>query len=416
MAKFGTITSDFPGSTAPSGFNPYGTWSVSGNKARFPITGSNYAGFVYYGQDLTASYVMMRVEPAAQGYTEMAIYVGGTYRARIQKVDGSSNINFRVGASGGGTNVTYNSTTMAWWQIREASGTTYLETSPDGTAGSWTTRVSATNSGALTSCDCDFGAGGGSATYESAFSKFNMIPSPSGTDITHTKPTVDARASSSVALGGITLTHTSPTADARAASTVGNAVVLGHTSPTATATAAAAAALGGLTLTHTSPTVTATASGPTAEVGSGTSLTHTKPTADVTASAGVSSSLALACVVTATAVAAGATVPGTLALTPSSPSVQARAGAGISFVVALTHTRPTATATIGQTLLRLQPVTHSRPTVDARAAAGVTQGALVLTLQGRPTIRGWEGEEPMVAWFGHEPITQYTTEEVSLAD
>lgn len=173
MAKWDTITSDFPGTSLPANFYGYGIYTVSGNKVRYSITGSNYAGLIHYGQDLTGSYVLSRVEPGATGYASLIISTGGTIRGRIYTPSGvGGNIEFRVNATTLLT-VAYNATTHAWWRIREASGTLYLDTN-DGTG--WTNRASAVHGVTLTSCDMEYEAGGGSATSEAAFSKFNLPP------------------------------------------------------------------------------------------------------------------------------------------------------------------------------------------------------------------------------------------------
>jgi hypothetical protein len=416
MAKWSTIQTDFPGSSMPSGFNGYGIWSVSGNQLRFTVNGSNYAGAVYYGQDLTASYVMAKVgRGTSNSYVEMAIYVGGTYRAYIRANDGANTISFRVGGTVLAT-ITYSATDHAWWRIREAGGTTYCETSPDGTDGSWTVRGSAANSGSLTSCDCDLGGGGGTTGTFATFEKFNMVPAASGTDITHTKPTAVGTASSSVALGALALTHTSPSVASTAAAPVAQALALAHSSPSGVATASSSVALGGLTLTHTSPSVVARVSGDTAEAGGGTAITHTKPTLDAQVGSAVQLATALThSSPTATGVVAGAPLPVSLSVLLGSPTIEARASSTFGTVVALTHSRPTATATAGQTLVRLQPITHTRPAATLQVAvASIVQGALVLTLQAHKVMRAWDGEEPLRAWAGEAPIAQFETEEVSL--
>lgn len=177
MAKWATITTDFPGATIPAGWNPYGSYSVSGNKLRYPINGSNYAGSIYYSQDLIASEVIVRAEPGATGYCELMMSDGANARGRIQFFDGDLNLTINASTS----TITYNATTHAWWRVREAGGTTYLDTSSDGLT--WTNRKSGANGANLNNCNAELNAGGGSGSSQAAFSKFNLAPAPSGTNV-----------------------------------------------------------------------------------------------------------------------------------------------------------------------------------------------------------------------------------------
>lgn len=184
MVKWHTITDDFPGTALGAQWSGRGTRSVSGNKLRFPITGSNYGGASDYAEDLTDSYIMARVERGLTGYAGIAIYTGNgaTMQLRIQ-VNGS-NLEMRVAATTVAT-IAYDATAHAWMRIREAAGTSYLETSPDGLT--WTVRHSAANPADLTICDADiFGGGGAADGGEATISKFNLVPASSGAAVTGT--------------------------------------------------------------------------------------------------------------------------------------------------------------------------------------------------------------------------------------
>lgn len=178
MAKWGAYSTNFPGSgtTLPSGWYGYGTRSISGNKLRYPITGSNYAGATRYGDDLLDSYVFCRVEPGATGYANIDLYDGGTIRLQMAwnggtftcKINGSTVVS-----------PTYNATDHAWWRIREASGTVYFDAAPDGST--WTNLGSGATPVGMDTADCDLNAGGGSATSEAAFSSFNIAGAAAAT-------------------------------------------------------------------------------------------------------------------------------------------------------------------------------------------------------------------------------------------
>lgn len=171
MAKWGAYSTDFPNSTAPLGWTGYGTRTFSDNKLHVPITGSNYGGLTRYGDDLLASAVYVKVEPGTSGQGGIDFYDGGTVRIQMY-VSGTS----FVGRIGGSTvfTLTYNATDHAFWQVREAGGTVYLETSPSGADGSWTTRGSGATPAGMDTADVDLYGGGGSAGGgEFQFSKFN---------------------------------------------------------------------------------------------------------------------------------------------------------------------------------------------------------------------------------------------------
>lgn len=179
MAKWATIQTDFPGSgtTLPSEWFGYGTRSISGNKLRYPITGSNYAGATRYDEDLTDSHIFCRVEPGATGYIGIDLYDGGTIR--IQMLWNGGTFTCKINGSTV-VSPTYNATNHAWWKIRESGGTVYFEASPSGEDGSWTTLGSGSTPAGMNTADCDLNAGGGSATSEAAFSSFNIAGSGGG--------------------------------------------------------------------------------------------------------------------------------------------------------------------------------------------------------------------------------------------
>jgi hypothetical protein len=292
MAKWGAYSTNFPGSgtTLPSGWFGYGTRSISGNKLRYPITGSNYAGATRYGDDLLASQILCRVEPGATGVCGIDVYDGGTIRAQIQFNGGT--ITFKVNGSTLAS-MAYNATDHAWWQVRESAGTLYLETSPTGAPGTWTTRGSAATPAGMDTADVDLNAGGGSATSEAAFSEFNLPPAGGGSNVTGTISTT---------LAGITATATGTRKVSGVISTV---------LPGVTATAQGTRHVAGAIATEL-PGVSATAIGSGARRGT-ISTVLSGVTATATGTRGVRGAIATALAgVEATAVAGPRAVAGVI--------------------------------------------------------------------------------------------------------
>jgi hypothetical protein len=235
MAKWHLYTTDFPGTALPSGFFGYGTRTVSGNKLRFPITGSNFAGATRHGDDLLDSHVLVRAEPGATGVCAVDAYDGGTIRMQMRFNSG------QMQCSIGGTqlyNATYDATAHAWWRLREAAGTAYCETAPDGNT--WTVRASAATPAGLDTADIDLNAGGGSATSEAAFSKFNLPPAGGGSAVTGTAD-FTGQAALTLAAAGVRGTAGTATVAGDALSLVG--------AGTRGAGGSASLVLGGLALT-----------------------------------------------------------------------------------------------------------------------------------------------------------------------
>jgi hypothetical protein len=176
VALMQTFTDSFPGSTLnATNWGDYGTVSVSGGQCGCDATTGESGIYSQSGYTLTASYLLAKITP----------YTGGTgpyayFQAAVSSGDGGAGIGYSAGniygywisSTGTQTNltsITYNATSHAWWRIREASGTTYMDTAPDGVT--WTNRWSVTDPSGVsyTSLLVQFGAGISSGTAGNAY-------------------------------------------------------------------------------------------------------------------------------------------------------------------------------------------------------------------------------------------------------
>jgi hypothetical protein len=131
----------------------FGVVSETGGRARVGCSTaySAYVSDLIY--TLTGSSVHVRVFPPAAGGT--AVYAAAQLVVStptdgtdlIMEINAATGLLYaanRVGYSDGSqVSIAYSATGHAWLRIREAAGTTYWETSPDGLA--WTTRRSSTS-------------------------------------------------------------------------------------------------------------------------------------------------------------------------------------------------------------------------------------------------------------------------------
>jgi hypothetical protein len=141
-----------------------------------------YAGYTSLNSyDLTGDAAYIKVATnvnaaaGAQSYFKLSkdssnvvqwIYENGTLKPQKTVAGTTSDIT---------AGVTYNSTTHAWWRIRESSGTTFFDYSSDGS--SWTNHTSLSNPFTITAVKVEFAAG----TYQSVaspgaahYDNFNM--------------------------------------------------------------------------------------------------------------------------------------------------------------------------------------------------------------------------------------------------
>lgn len=130
-----------------------------------------YAGYTSLNSyDLTGDAAYIKVATnvnaaaGAQSYFKLSkdssnvvqwIYENGTLKPQKTVAGTTSDIT---------AGVTYNSTTHAWWRIRESSGTTFFDYSSDGS--SWTNHTSLSNPFTITAVKVEFAAG----TYQSVAS------------------------------------------------------------------------------------------------------------------------------------------------------------------------------------------------------------------------------------------------------
>jgi len=187
--KIATLTDDF--STGALDTTKWllwtaGTASVSGGQLRV-VSNTDWSGGIesVSRYDLTGSSFMVEVvsTSAASVYEDTYINIlastGNGVGIDIEMTNGSGGIT--LGSFVGGTytargTVTYDPVTMRWARLREASGTVYMDTAPDGKT--WTQRASWVVSGvALTSVTASLGAGGDSNGASPAiFDNVNLVP------------------------------------------------------------------------------------------------------------------------------------------------------------------------------------------------------------------------------------------------
>lgn len=186
-----SLTDSFPGSSLSGQWGSYGTVSVSGRQAALSATTSESGIYSAAGRMLTGSHMLARVTPYTGGggpyFNFQATVDGGTGGAGIQYNAGSLRA-YTISSGGAVTtlaSITYDATAHAWWRIRESAGTTYFDTSPDGS--SWTNRWSAASPVAYDSMLAQAGAGTGSGTAGNAYvADFNVPPATRSASLTVT--------------------------------------------------------------------------------------------------------------------------------------------------------------------------------------------------------------------------------------
>lgn len=158
MAKMATLQDNFTGNTlnatlwsSATGGTTTLSYSENGVSVNLPATATGSdAGIVYSNTtyDLTGSYLAARIlvtpNPATNAYGDLQAQIsnenlvgwniqGGTLEARY----------VLSGSITGVTSFSYNPGLHVFWRVRESGGTTYWDTSPNGT--DWTNRASVAN-------------------------------------------------------------------------------------------------------------------------------------------------------------------------------------------------------------------------------------------------------------------------------
>jgi hypothetical protein len=164
-----------------------GTVDETGGRLEIAPTGisfgySSYSAVNIY--DLTDSSVLVNMVQAVSGNTGfeggMSVRGGGNEIA-LFRGGGALVCRYAIGGSNNDTYPSWNSA-YTWLRIREESGTTYWETSPDGTT--WTTRRSVATPITITSLTPTLFAGQYQAVASpitAIFDNFNIAPSGSTT-------------------------------------------------------------------------------------------------------------------------------------------------------------------------------------------------------------------------------------------
>lgn len=193
--KTETLTDDFDDNSIDSGKwgetenNSATVTETGGQLVITPATSTVDSEGVLYSlasYDLTGSYVYVeavQVATLADGWTGMNLYLDSSNEIGIEVSDETDLIAYQIvgGSFTSLASVTYNSSTMRWWRIRESGGTTYWEYSADGS--SWSTLHSVANPIALTAVAPGllvFENGSDASPGQAIFDNFNVEPSGGG--------------------------------------------------------------------------------------------------------------------------------------------------------------------------------------------------------------------------------------------
>lgn len=180
MALMQTLQDSFPGSTLSALWGSYGTVAVSGGQCGIDCT-SSYSGITSNAAyDLTGSYAVCKMTPylGGSGYQCYLLLTPDlTNGYAIGYESGDLQGEYIVGGNGTviGT-LTYSATAHAWIRIREAAGTVYFDTAPDGKT--WTNRWTSSEPVAITSLYAEPYTGHYVAGTDgtSDFASFNVLP------------------------------------------------------------------------------------------------------------------------------------------------------------------------------------------------------------------------------------------------
>jgi hypothetical protein len=175
MAKMETLIDSFATNDLATLFNAgFGTvtWS-SGQVAQRCDSSYDSALISSNSYDLTASYLYAEIIPyVSSGATCNLMLGSSTDNVTLTYTAATIQASITQASSFGFIDdTTYNATSMAWWRIREASGTIYFETSPDGTT--WTTQFTTTHTMAITSLPMTLNGGGASTAGNNVIKNIN---------------------------------------------------------------------------------------------------------------------------------------------------------------------------------------------------------------------------------------------------
>lgn len=188
MAKLDTLQDTFS-STLDTGKwdGSYGGVDTSAGQARVPVTTGYPALATTTTYDITNSYIFAKITTPTQpgnGTKEFYFEFNVDSNNRFMMFQsGSSDVIMRRRQAGTNsqTTLTYNAVTHAYWRLREASGTLYWDTSPDGIT--WTNRRSIAHSMTLTAGTVNVSAGyyGTESADYAYIDNVNTVPSTANT-------------------------------------------------------------------------------------------------------------------------------------------------------------------------------------------------------------------------------------------
>lgn len=259
MALMSTLTDAFAtNDLATLWGSSYGTVTWSSGKASVQCDSGYSSALGSTGTyTLTGSYFYAHITPfvSAGASTYVQLTTDGSNYVTLTYTSGD--IEAAIVQGGGYTyigDVAYNATSMAWWRIRELSGTIYFDTAPDGVT--WTNQFSTAYTMSLASMSAWLYAGGSTATGDSAIAGVNTAGGAlSATATLPIIPTLSASARHGHAAGASLSVTPSEVAGRQHAATAGGSLSVtptGHAvgaggsgSRTATAALAVTPALSG---------------------------------------------------------------------------------------------------------------------------------------------------------------------------
>lgn len=184
-----TLTEDFSAASVDTAKWPnlYGPPTQSNGRGVMAVT-SAYRGFAtgygYDGRDSLAKLEVVTPPNAGNGSTQAYLSVRKANNDRAQIIlDGAATLRFQKFSGGveDTTSLAFDAVAHRWWRVREAAGTVYWDTSPDGTT--WTNRRSLASWIDFNGVGAEIGAGfygtePAPGTFE--IDNFNLNPPPAG--------------------------------------------------------------------------------------------------------------------------------------------------------------------------------------------------------------------------------------------
>lgn len=323
LPKMSTFVDDF----TTQDTTKWGGWSanntVTGGRAQLVVTNGYESIYTNARYDLTGSAAQIEVPQApnlGNGTTGafFILHATGTVRLLIGYESGNLVTGWTNAAGADDkTGIPYDAVAHRFWRIREAAGTTYWETAPDGTT--WTVRRTLADPIPSTALDVILNAG---------YYGTESAPGVALFDNVNTVPVSVAASAAGAGTGTTTTTSTASTAAPAVASGSGSS----STTSTPTGARAANDAGTGTTSTTTSSTTTGTASGSGAGTGTGAAAALVVRTATGTGSGSTATTAAPSTATQAAGGSSGATTADTANVSTTGTPAGSGAGTGSAYL------------------------------------------------------------------------------------